>query len=103
MALEKSYTTDGGVSLSEAYHKISTMRFRHWDENPKVDIIVDIYRDSTARVDLTRVVYVSYTCDGSDYTTYFSNAALDVENQNIRERAYTWLKTLEDYSGASDV
>lgn len=44
-----------------------------------------------------------YIISGADYTTYFANTALDTVNQNPWERAYVWLKTLSEFSSATDV
>jgi hypothetical protein len=35
--------------------------------------------------------------------TYFANSVVDTVDQNTVERSYVYLKTLDDYSGATDV
>jgi len=67
-------------------------------------IHVTIYKDAAAKAaDKSPVGSASYRVAGSDYTTYYANSVLDTVDQNHVERSYEYLKTLDDYDGASDV
>jgi hypothetical protein len=69
-----------------------------------MSFFVDIYKDATARSENKQPVGgASYSVGDADYDTYYANAVLDVTDQNHIERSYEYLKTLSEYSGASDV
>jgi len=102
MALQLSYDASTGATHSTAYHKIT--RLNNDRDGSRMTIQVSIYKDSTAKTDgKTPVGMAVYTVSDSDYTTYYANAVLDTVSQNHIERSYEYLKTLSDYSGASDV
>jgi hypothetical protein len=70
----------------------------------RMSIHIDIFKDATARSENKAPVgNRSYTVKDSEYDTYFDAAVLDVVAQNHIERSYEYLKTLSEYSGASDV
>ena len=104
MALQMSTVTAGDITLSTAYYKIHDVRMYFRDTNPRAEIVVSMYKDSDARTaEKARVTAVSYTCSGEDFDTYLGTTALNTVDQNVRERAYEYLKTLAEFSGASDV
>jgi hypothetical protein len=102
MSLQKSFEAPTGATHASAYHKITGLH--HNRIGSVVDINISIYKDSAAKVAAkTPVGRKSYRVAGADYTTYFANSVLDTVDQNHIERCYVYLKTLSDYSGASDV
>jgi len=102
MALQKSYEDEFGTTHSTAYGRITQLHINY--ESSVASITVGIYKDSTARADnKTPLNKSAYTLSGTDFDTYFLDTVLDTENYNPQERAYVYLKTLDDWSGASDV
>lgn len=102
MSLQISYEAQTGVTHASAYHKI--IRMGNDRENGQMSIGVSIFKDEQAKIDgKSPVGSRHYSIRSTDYDTYFANAVLDTEGQNTVERAYVYLKTLDEYSGASDV
>jgi hypothetical protein len=102
MALQLSYDAPTGVTHSSAYHKITSLR--HDRYGGTMSIHVSIYKDSTAKTnDKSAVGYAVHTVSSADHDTYFANSVVDTVDQNTVERSYVYLKTLDDYSGATDV
>ena len=102
MSLQLSYEAPTGATHSSAYHKITGLSQDR--SSNRMTIHVSIYKDSAAKAaDKAPVGSVAYRVAGSDFDTYYANSVLDTENQNHVERSYVYLKTLDDYSGASDV
>ena len=102
MSLQLSYDAATGATHASAYHKITSIS--HSREQSRMMLHVSIYKDSTAKSEgKAPVGSASYRVADSDYTTYYANAVLDTVSQNHVERSYEYLKTLSDYSGASDV
>jgi hypothetical protein len=102
MSLQKSFEAPTGATHASAYHKITGLT--HNRVRNAVEINVSIYKDSAAKVAAKNPVgRKSYRLAGTDYNTYFANSVLDTVDQNHVERCYVYLKTLSDYSGASDV
>lgn len=102
MALQLSYDDDFGNTNASAYHRVTTLLLYVAQERVKIE--VSTYKDSAARSagkEPLRRVY--HAAQGADFTTYFDDAVLDTENYNPLERAYEYLKTLDEWDGASDV
>ena len=102
MALELSHEAPTGVTHANAYHRITSMNNNRYAETMR--ITVSIYATEQTRIDgKRRVDRKRYLIETPDYTTYFSNATLDVTDQNPVERAYEFLKAQAEYTGASNV
>ena len=94
MGLQMSFDPGKGTVFSEGYIKISQMLINK-DESLKIHTLW--YKNKAAR-DSTDPIYGTedqkgYIVSSADYSTYFSNEALDIVNQNQWERAYTYLTT----------
>jgi len=102
MSLQKSYEAATGITHASAYHKIITMGNNR--VGGRMSVKVDIFADAQAKTD-GKVPVGSYlfSIRTTDYDTYFANSVVDTEDQNTVERAYAYLKTLDEYSGASNV
>ena len=102
MALQLSYDDEFGNSNATAYHRITSVLLYVAQDRAKVE--VSTFKDSTASGDGSRALRTMvHTVVGSDFTTYFAPAVLDVVDQNPQERAYEYLKTQDVWDGASDV
>jgi len=102
MSLQLSYEAATGVTHASAYHKITSLN--HNRTGDRMMIQVTIFADAAAKAaSKAPVGNASYRVAGTDYDTYFANSVLDTVDQNHVERSYEYLKTLDDYTGASDV
>jgi hypothetical protein len=102
MALQLSYDAPTGVTHASAYHKITGLSQDRQSDRMMLHVL--IYKDAAAKAaDKSPVGSASYRVADADYATYYANAVLDTVDQNHIERSYVYLKTLSDYSGASDV
>jgi hypothetical protein len=102
MALQQSYLDDFGSTHATAYFRITGLTLDV--VNKIASWSIGIYVDATARADNKAILKSwHYTLTESDYDAWFAPAVLNVENQNPQERAYVYLKTLDEYDGASDV
>jgi len=102
MSLQLSYEASTGVTHASAHHKITNLSLRR--QSSCALIHVTIFKDAAAMAaDKSPVGNASHRVAGEDYATYYANAVLDTVDQNVVERSYEYLKTLDDYSGASDV
>lgn len=94
MALQKSFTTVHGFECPEAYHKIQFLRSRKDDEGVfKAMTAVATFKDAAARAAgnppvMTRNFRFTYDIESAD---------------NLYVQGYAHLKTLDDFSGATDV
>ena len=102
MALQKSFDDAHGSTHASAYHRVTSL---HLDIEHKIaEWSVNTYKDSQARADGKVPVNVkTFMLTDTDYDTYFAPSVLDVVDQNPQERVYVYLKTLDEYDGASDV
>lgn len=88
MALGKDKILDTGITAS--YHKITDVS--------ATSIIVEVYKDGTARGAGSKpVTGMNYPIDG------FTEDELKLEGNSPLVLAYEYLKTLDDYSDATDV
>jgi len=102
MSLQLSYEAPTGVTHASAYHKITSLS--HNRTNDRMMIHVTIYKDAAAKAaDKAPVGGASFRVSDADFDTYYANAVLDTVSQNHVERSYVYLKTLDEYDGASDV
>lgn len=102
MALQLSYDDQFGSTHASAYHRV--VNFTVSRERDFVSLFLATYVDAAARqADKEPLIRRKYRVAGDDYDTYFSTSALDVADQNVIERGYVYLKTLSEFSGASDV
>lgn len=102
MALQKSYDDAFGNTNSTAYYRIVTVV--NDCKNLVCNLVVAVYKDSAARqADKSALANLNYSTVGDEYATYFAVSVLDVANHNIIKQAYTYLKSLAEYTGASDV
>ena len=105
MALIKQIELDNGIILTEAYIKVSSVIFYNKaNDNSYVKIDVNIFKDQQARIDAKpEVTKFIYKISDPKFTEYFSISVLNVINKNIISQAYIYLKTLNTFSGATDV
>jgi len=102
MAIQKSYDDIYGNTNSTAYFRVTNVNNDY--KNLVCGVNVLVYKDATARAaDKAPVASLSYLTVGEEYATYFEVDVLDVAGHNIIKQAYSYLKSLADYSGAQDV
>jgi len=102
MSLQLSYEAGTGATHASAYHKITNLSLRRQGDCTLIH--VTIFKDAAAMAaNKSPVGNASYRVVGDDYATYYANAVLDTVGQNVVERSYEYLKTLDGYIGASDV
>jgi hypothetical protein len=108
MALVKSHTLDTGITLPEAYFRVSQVEFNlrmgiGTDTEPakKVSVEVEAFADKASR-DLGMEPFCSwrYFINQTDFPTYFDYALQDAAGCNMVSLSYDYLKTLAEYSGA---
>ena len=103
MALSMSLKLDNGVELSQAYAKISQLVFNYKDSSSLV-LELCVFKDSTAYSDgLPEVIKFLYKCTGTTFDMYFSEPALSPDMATNLSNAYTWLKSMPQYTSAEDV
>lgn len=96
MALQQTVTMPGGVTLTDAYHRIQrTDLYAPTAEGsePSFSVEVAVYRDAQARGDGLAPVYVQP----------FSLPIPADPLGNLIQQGYAALKALPDYAGAQDV
>lgn len=105
MALIKQIELDNGIILTDAYIKISSIDFYNKvNDNSYVKIYVNIFKDQQARIDgKPEVTKFTYKISDPKFTEYFSLSVLNELNKNIVSQSYTYLKTLNTFSGATDI
>jgi hypothetical protein len=102
MALQLSYNDAFGNTNSTAYFRVVTVNNDH--KNLVCGVNVEVYKDATARQSLkSQLASFNHSTVGDEYATYFGVDVLDLANHNIIKQGYTYLKSLAEYSGASDV
>ncbi len=100
MALEKSFELPTGVSGN--YWKITQATFDYLTST--LECIVKLYKDAAARAAGKEPLSQSqYVWTGADFAGWFDPVTLNTANYNPQERAYEKLKTLPEFSGATDV
>lgn len=105
MALQKQINLNSGVSLTDAYIKISSFEFSNKANDVSyVRLEVNIFKDKSARDDgRPEVTKFVHKIDNPAFTEYFSLSILNQENVNMISQAYNYLKTMAVYSGALDI
>jgi len=108
MALQLSYEDAHGSTHSSAYHRVTVLDLNYVSKSARV--VVSIYVDSAARTAAKEPVaerrYRLREAAVDDMPTFdsvFSDAELDAVDETPLANAYTFLKTLDEYSGAQDV
>lgn len=84
MALQKNTTMPTGVTVSNAYHRVNTVRI---DQKNLLRFTVSGH----VNPDLPEFEVQAYSC------------AYDIAGENPIEQAYEHLKTLSEFAGATDV
>lgn len=84
MALQKTITTEAGLTATDAYHRVEGLRFVSKSE---ISFLVRSY----ASTDLPAFGEAVHAC------------AYDIAGENPIKQAYEHLKTLPEFSGATDV
>lgn len=102
MAIEFDYTLPGTSQIiSSTYAAITTVIYS--SKTKRTDIKMDVYKnkaDSDAgKLPFTRDRDIQFKVPETDYDTYFDTRELEKLNQNVVERSYAWIKTLD--SGSS--
>ena len=101
MALQKDIEFDTGVTLDDAYIKITSIVFNY--QSPRsVSIRVSIFRNSASYSSgKPEVERLEYICREPEYTTYFANEKFT--EGDPQALAYEYLKTMDFYSGALSI
>jgi len=103
MALEKTIQLDGEISLTDAYHKVIQIDINDLGQAGRV--VVAIYKDKSTR-DANENNYVKtigFNFGKDIYPTYFAQTVFEASKTNPKERAYLYLKTLDNYSDVKDI
>jgi hypothetical protein len=104
MALQQNVDLPSDINLATAYLKIRCVRLVYVDAVTTVEVIIDVYKDLAARTaGKEPVTTFLHKCIAPDVVTYFGDSMLNAIDKNPRSVGYAWLKSLTDYSGASDV
>ena len=105
MGLQKQIELESGVILPSAYIKISTFYFYNKSgDSSYVNIEVNIFKDQQARLDgKPEVAKFIHKCSEPKFNEYFSLVVLNGENINMISQSYEWMKTMNIYSGSSDI
>lgn len=84
MALKKNFETQFGFTLVDAYHKVMSVKIENKTSMAfSVGVFVDAEKEIPAQA-------ISYLCD------------YDLTGKNALAQAYTHLKTLPSFDGATD-
>lgn len=86
MALQKQITTAEGFTASSAYHKVKVNDF---PLKRTMAFEVQVYKDSNK--DGKSIENKRYTC------------AYDLNGSDVYAQAYSYLKSLDEYSDATDI
>lgn len=105
MALTKQITLNSGVTLTNAYIKISEMSYvNSINLNSHVLIKVCIFNSEADRnFKRPEVIQLNYKVTGNDFNQYFTLNVLKQLDKNIISQGYEFLKTISYYSDATDV
>lgn len=86
MALEKTIQTNTGLTANNAYHRVEDVGLT---SKTTIEFCVKTYATSAA--DMKPITSINYGC------------SYDMSGGNPIAQAYTYLKTLDEYSDAGDV
>ena len=84
MALEKTITTQHGIVVNNAYHKVDNVVIRNKDQ---MEFNVKIFVSKEQNVPFELLAFV---------------CAYDIQGDNPIRQAYKYLKTLQEFSDAID-
>jgi len=103
MALQTQFEFDNGIILPETYVKISAVTYNNSEKI--VNIVIVLFKDISAyNNNKSEVISLEYFCDNpTEFDTYFGITVLNKVDVNHLSQAYTWLKTLPEFSSAIDV
>ncbi|MCK9370526.1 hypothetical protein M0R04_11500 [Candidatus Dojkabacteria bacterium] len=90
MALQKAVTTESGIQCSEAYININNL---HYLKNGRTHVTINAFYNKDAKDSNCAILSSNNYVFSYDYTS----------NLSIIVQAYTFLKTLPEFSGAIDV
>jgi hypothetical protein len=107
MALQISTRLENGITLNEAYVKVTevSIRISGAVDDKCVHITVGIYADALSREEgYNSVMYKTYsTTNQAEYTNYFGNEVLNQLEVNPTSQAYEFLKTLPGFTNFTNV
>ena len=105
MALIKEIGLANGIILSDAYIKISNVEYYNKvNDSSHVKIYVNIFYNQQAREDgKPEVTKFTYKVENPKFIEYFSLSVLNEEDNNIVSQSYKYLKTLNTFSGSTDI
>lgn len=105
MALQLSYDDSFGTTHASAYHRVVALQLNISEQVAKVQ--VGTYKDAQARSDGKDLVsvkaYMFTPTTTPAYADLFGVAVMDPVDTNPIKVVYGHLKTLPEWSGASDV
>jgi len=100
MALQLSHELGSGITGN--YWRVKNIAFDL--DTSELHCKIALYKDSAARTaGKAPISETVYHWSGGDFTGWFDATTLDTVNYNPQERAYVKLKTLAEFSGATDV
>ncbi len=101
MALQLSKELATGQSGD--YWKVSRVEMQYGLSGGTCTIEVCLFKDSAARSSAkSEMERTKYVLSGADFDTWFAETLLDDADKTPRERAYEYLKTHADFSGAAN-
>lgn len=91
-----------GISVDDAYLRIRSVSVLN-PANGGTEIAYDVFESQTAR-DNDKAPFASYkaVASGADGDTYFGEDVLDDAGKTVLKQAYAYLKSLSEFSGATD-
>ena len=101
MALKLAETTEQGIPIPDAYHKIEEVNIR----NGGVNILTSIYYNATTRIDKPAIKGEMFRCESSDTAAYDKLVkGVSPDSADFVSRCYFYLKqSVAKFSTAVDV
>jgi len=103
MALQLDYKIrQSSTIIQNAYWKIHRIDF-HQKKSIYIGITPMFIEQNNEKIALCECINFGLTAENENFDLFFSNEVLSLENVNIVENAYNYLKTLPEFENAINI
>jgi len=103
MALQMEVSLENGINIQYAYLKVSKVNFSYTDVS-SVSVGISVFKDKDAYEAMKpEIINFFYTCTGTTFDMYFSEAFLSMSQVNHLTGVYEWLKSMPEFVTAEDI
>jgi len=100
MSLKGNVTVKGNLPVNDAYLKVSRVEITN---GSGAEVVCGVYVDEEENNKGNLIEIKKYSCSTDDFDLFFSEPVVKESGKSVISQAYEYLKSLNEFSGATDV